>query len=120
MGCPNAIKPVRAVCLQGFAEMNQSIGQHHALQWHPNRLCQISGGFHYDGNIGCAGDIKPKLIALHSKISAAGLNNRVPQNGSNHRIGREFSPTGRARQRDGLPDYTDYGRVSFPRYCGAV
>jgi len=53
--------------MQEFAEMDQAVGQGQGLQWDPNRLGEIGAGFDDDGDICCAGDVEPKLIALHAE-----------------------------------------------------
>ena len=65
------------------------------LQRNPNGVGQIDGSFHHDGRVGSAGDVEPELIALHTKVGAAGLDQRVPQHGWN--AGKRGTPAGGAR-----------------------
>ena len=69
----NAIVTAGTVRLQRFAEKNQAIGEGEGLQRCPNGIDQIGASIHQNGNVGRAGDVEPKLIALDAKVGAAGL-----------------------------------------------
>ena len=77
-GRADAVVAGGAAGLQGFAEMEQAVGERHVRQRRPNRIGEICGGFDHDGDGGGAGDVESKLILLDAKIAVAGLDQRVP------------------------------------------
>ena len=69
----DTVVAARVVRLQGFAKIGQTACERESLDRNPNGVRQIRAGFHHDGNIESTRDVKPKLIALHSKIGGVSL-----------------------------------------------
>ena len=61
----NAIEPGWIVSECGVGEMEQSIGKHARLQWNPSASGEVCGGFNYDRDVRCSGDVETALVALN-------------------------------------------------------
>jgi len=97
-GQAEAVVAGRVIRPLGIAEIERTVGERDGLNRSPNRPGQIGAGFHHDCKIGCAGDVEPKLIALHAKAGIACLDQRVPQDRRETGIGGEGTPAGGSRQ----------------------
>ena len=76
--------------------MEQAVGERHVRQRRPNRIGEICGGFHDDGDGGRAGDVESKLVVLHAKTRVAGLRLRSPRRG--RKTAKRCIPTDGPRQ----------------------
>lgn len=51
------------------------------MQRKPVRVSEVRRGFHHDGDVGSAKDVKSELIRPHAKIGVTGLRVRIPELG---------------------------------------
>ena len=61
-----------------IAEIGRAVREGGGLQWLPDGIGKIGGGFYHDDQIAAARDVEAKLPRLHTELAIAGLRLRVP------------------------------------------